>query len=69
VTRHQVVHTGEKKHKYEMCGETFTQKSSLITQRLVHSGERQHKCEKYGKTFAEKGQLTSHELCTQDLGE
>lgn len=41
----------------ELCGNTFTRKSSLAVHMMSHTGDRPHKCQKCGKCFITKSAL------------
>jgi KRAB domain-containing zinc finger protein len=55
------VHTKEKPYVCHLCGNSFTQKSSLNTHLILHSGEKNFHCSYCGKQFALKIYKTTHE--------
>lgn len=49
-----------KKHKCEICGKLFAQKSKLTTHKLSHTGERPFKCHNCDKAYTSKSKLNAH---------
>ena len=53
--------TSERKHKCEICGKGFCDKSRLKDHINVHTGEKPHRCKFCNKGFASKGTKAGHE--------
>ena len=51
----------ERKHKCEICGKGFFDKSQLKDHINVHTGEKPHKCKFCNKGFASNGTKAGHE--------
>ncbi|KRF85065.1 uncharacterized protein Dvir_GJ13929, isoform F [Drosophila virilis] len=60
LTRHNLIHTGERAFKCPKCPKTFTRASTLKTHQTVHSSKRLFKCPQCQKTFTRKYNLNDH---------
>lgn len=53
--------TEENTHMCHYCGNTFREKSYLLSHLAIHTGERKYPCHVCGKTFAFSGAARRHE--------
>ncbi|XP_049847706.1 zinc finger protein 708-like [Schistocerca gregaria] len=59
---HELVHTGKKPHKCEICGTSFARSGYLKTHLLNHTGKKPRKCVICDKSFAQSSNLKTHKL-------
>nr|CAD7568318.1 unnamed protein product [Timema californicum] len=59
---HQAIHSGERNHMCDLCGQTFTYAFTLTSHMSTHTGHKPHHCGKCGKTFSQKGTFNRHML-------
>ncbi|KAK7867716.1 hypothetical protein R5R35_004845 [Gryllus longicercus] len=52
--------TGENAHSCSVCGNAFSEKSTLVTHMRTHTGERPHSCSVCSKAFSEKYKPLDH---------
>ena len=50
----------ERPHQCQICGKSFTQKSSVITHIQTHMGKKPYNCEVCGKSFSRNSDLAKH---------
>ena len=62
LTRHLLIHSGEKRHACDMCHMRFIQRSDLKRHIRTHAGEKLHECDVCYKRFGERDQLNNHML-------
>lgn len=62
IAGHQLIHTGEKQHKCDVCGKSFTLRSNLTVHMRLHTGETPYHCNVCGKKFYDSNGLKRHRL-------
>eukprot|EP00088_Acartia_fossae_P048050 TRINITY_DN5229_c0_g1_i3.p1 TRINITY_DN5229_c0_g1~~TRINITY_DN5229_c0_g1_i3.p1 ORF type:complete len:398 (-),score=38.57 TRINITY_DN5229_c0_g1_i3:87-1280(-) len=60
VTRHQLVHSGEKKFSCQICNKSFSEQYRLKRHVLTHTGEKSFPCDICGKLYSRKDHLNRH---------
>lgn len=62
LTRHMLIHSGERPHHCNVCNKNFTHKFNLKQHMLIHSGHKTHHCTVCDKGFIKKSDLDRHML-------
>lgn len=57
---HKLIHSGEKKHLCNYCGNSFLSKGQLKVHERSHTHEKPFKCEVCGKAFSYRESLVTH---------
>lgn len=60
LSRHMLIHSGEKPFKCNECGKTFVREEKLKIHERIHTGEKPYSCEVCGQNFAHSYTLDMH---------
>lgn len=60
LTRHSIIHTGDKPFKCDLCGNAFSRKDNLESHIRTHTREKPYQCDICFNFFAHKSSLNTH---------
>ncbi|XP_058827680.1 zinc finger protein 93-like [Topomyia yanbarensis] len=67
LTRHRLIHAGERSHICDICGKEFITSVKLTRHMRMHTGERPYKREICGKGYVESSSLKRHQRVHIDM--
>ena len=67
LTRHDLIHTGQKPYNCDQCGARFNKQAHKRRHTLLHTGEKPHVCPNCGKGFIQKTNQRLHIIKCQSL--
>lgn len=59
--REKTLSAGERSHKYEVCGQSFKQKSEITEHQKIDNVKKTYECKECGKTFNRSSNLIIHQ--------